>query len=431
MRVHGKKTLTLIALLAQAACGGGGDDASEELDPPRQVRDHGPNAVSLWHQTAAAVVTSPALANGTAEERRPNYAVDMATVHVAIYDAVVALSGTHQALIARVNAETGLPLEPAVHAAAYTVLSGLYPNRSALYQATYEMALAALPTDAASMRALELGHEAARQVLAQRADDGRWTPRPAYVPGSAPGQFRGSNPINQTSPYIRPFGVQSTAQFRAAAPPSLDAPEYANAYAEVKAYGAAASSPRSEAQTLAARFHTMAPPLYWTRNYQQFASSQDNLVGNARAMAMLYVTQADALNSCFESKYHYNFWRPNHAIAMADDDGNAATASDPAWAPVLPTPNHPEYPSAHSCGTAATAEILRSLFGTRNLTFSFQSSETKTATTYSSVGQMVQDVGDARIHGGMHFRFAIEGGERLGREVAQWIEQRHFKPLAR
>ena len=83
-------------------------------------------------------------------------------------------------------------------------------------------------------------------------------------------------------------------------------------------------------------------------------------------MAMMSVTYADALIACFDAKYHYAFWRPITAIRAGDTDGNAATVGDPAWSPLLPaTPNHPEYPSAHSCVTPAGGRVIAEFLGTQ------------------------------------------------------------------
>jgi len=429
-----RSMLSLIAAATLVACGGGGSDPVAREDAqnrPLALPNFGANAVSLWHGVGAAVVTAPALAAGTPEERRPNYAVDLATLHVAIYDAVVALSRTHSPFLASVAAEPGLPQDAAAHAAAHTVLSALFPNRAAQYQPTYDAAVAALPTGAATDRALQIGREVAQQVLARRADDGRWTAVPAYVPGTAPGDFRGTNPVGLTNPFIRPFAVLSNAQFRAGEPPALTSPEYTADFNETRDYGAATSPVRSAAQTEAARFHTMAPPLFWTRNLQPFATSQDTLAGNARAMAMLYVAHADASNTCFETKYHFNRWRPTSAIVLAASDGNADTQADATWTPVVPTPNHPEYPAAHGCVSGTTAEVLKSLFGTKRLSFSFTSSVTGTTHAYTSIDEFFDEVRDARIHGGMHFRTSVDQGRVLGMQVAKWIDHHHFAPLNR
>ena len=134
----------------------------------------------------------------------------------------------------------------------------------------------------------------------------------------------------------------------------------------------------------------------------------------------------DAIGACFEAKYHYQTWRPVSAIQMADVDGNDATQVDAAWTPVLPTPNHPEYPAAHSCTSGSLGEALRGYYGTPNVTFTWDSLVTATTRTYAGIDAFNAEAGMARIHGGMHFSYATAAGEELGRRVAQWVAARHF-----
>lgn len=205
--------------------------------------------------------------------------------------------------------------------------------------------------------------------------------------------------------------------------------QYAAAVNETRSLGGAASAARTAEQHEVARFHTEPPPPAITRNLGRFASSTANVGDAARLMATIYVSYVDAIGACFEAKYHYGTWRPVSAIQMAvtsGSDGNAATAPDAAWAPALPTPNHPEYPAAHSCTSGSVGEALRNFYGTPNVTFTWDSTVTKTTRTYNSIDAFNAEAGMARIHGGMHFRHATAAGEDLGRRVAQWVTQRHF-----
>ncbi|MDM0116677.1 vanadium-dependent haloperoxidase [Variovorax sp. J22R133] len=411
------------------ACGGGGS-APVAQDQPVTITSQGPNAVDLWNQAATDTITMPAAASGTPEERQPLYDADMATMNVAIYDALAAITKAYRPLIAVMPDDPALgslPQEHAVHGAAHTVLATLFPARSAKYQSTYDTAIATANADAQA--ALQFGADVARKVLAQRADDGRWTPVPAYVPGTAPGQFRGVNPVGLTRPYLRPFTLTSAGQFRASGPPALEGNAYAADLNETRAMGSASSTQRTEAQTENARFHTEAPPLFWTRNLRQFATSKPTLVENARLMAMLWVALSDASTACFESKYHFNFWRPTTAIRLADADGNAATEPDTQWTPVVPTPNHPEYPAAHACAAGALGEGLRQAFGTGKVQFSFKSTVTGSTHSFDSVDAMIENVQQARIHGGMHFRTATVDGRTLGERVTRQVAREHFTAL--
>ena len=382
------------ALLALAGCATTATEA-----PPVRITDRGGNAVSLWAERAAATINQPPSATGTPQERRPLLQHDMATLHLAIHRAVgAAPPASHEA---------------AVHAAGHAVLRSLFPQRGASYQATYDSALAALPAGPAREEGLRIGAEQAARVLAQRADDGRWAAFTPAVPGTAPGAFRGTDPINQFLPNVKPFVLDSLAQVRSAPPPALGSATWVADLAETRLRGAA-GGPASAREDEDARFHTNPPPPYWARNLNRFARSQATLAENAHLMALVWVAQADAVAACFETKYHYYRWRPASAIA----------ATDPAWKPRVPTPNHPEYPAAHGCTTAAMAESLAGYFGTRKVAFAFDSTVTQTTHEWSTVDEAVAEVREARIVGGMHFRASNLAGEQLGADVARRVQRR-------
>ena len=137
-------TAIVASLVLVVACGGSDDEVSTSV-PPVTITSAGANPVSAWNETASATINQPASAGGTPEEARPNYAVDLATVHVAIYDAVMAIAKTHQPYaIVPVSAADGASQEAATAAAAYGVLKGLYPSRIATYQALYDSSVAAI-----------------------------------------------------------------------------------------------------------------------------------------------------------------------------------------------------------------------------------------------------------------------------------------------
>lgn len=402
--------------------------ASGTASAPVTITAGRPNVVSLWSEIAAQTVNQPPAATGTPEEQRPIYATDLATVHLAMYDAVMAIEGTHRPYAARSAAPApGASAEAAAGAAAYGVLKGLFPNRGTFYEAAWSRFVASLPDDAGRRLGLAVGAEAAAGVLALRANDGRSVALAPYVPGTAAGQFRGTAPINRFLPFVKPFVVSSHAQFRAAPPPALGSATYAADLEETRALGAAASSTRSAEQTEIARFNTEPPPLFWTRNLRQFAMTERSLADHVRLMAMLWVAHAEATNSCFESKYHYNTWRPFSAIALADTDGNDATAADPAWTPVVPTPNHPEYPAAHGCVAGATAAVLREFYKTNELRFEFDSTVTGTRRRFATASALADELALARIAGGMHFRYATTAGSRLGEQVGTWVATQAFR----
>lgn len=409
-------------LALMAACGSG-----SYTQPPVVATPVTTNAVSYWHDVGAATVNATAAVNTTPEELRPTFQVDLATMHLAIYDATAAIDGRYKPFLVKpVTPAAGASLDAAAGAAAYGVLRALFPNRGAQYQAAYDSFVATLAAGEGKTRGLALGAEVAAAIVANRANDGRSVVLPVYVPSTAPGKFRGLNPISRYFPAIKPFTLTSTAQFRPPPPPALDSAVYAADLNETKAYGGTVSTVRTADQLETARFHTEMPALYLTRNFGRFARSTKDVADAARLMAIIYTGYADAIDACFEAKYFYEAWRPQSAIPLADTDNNPATIADPSWTPVVPTPNHPEYPAAHSCTAGALGELLRQYYGTDKVTFTFDSNVTGTTRTYTTTDALTEESKVARIYGGMHFRYSTFAGAELGKQSANWTMQHAF-----
>ena len=421
------------------ACGGGGSDIAGDAsssgalaaDKPIALVSRGPNVVSIWHEIAINTINVPASPTGATPEERVG-GPDIATVQLAVYDAAIAIAGTHKPFaITPTTPAAGASMEAAVIEAAYPVLKGLFPSRGAQYEAAYSAGLAGIADGDAKSRAIAIGAEVASGILALRANDGRSVALAPYVAGNAPGDFRGVNPVNRVGALIRPFTLRSADQFRPEPPPALTSDLYARDLNEVKAYGGAVSALRTPAQLDLARFHTESPAVAPYRNQRRFATVNTELADNARLLAQISVAFADTMIGCFDAKYHYNFWRPQSAIPLAATDGNPATDADAGWTPVVPTPNHPEYPAAHGCATTATAETLRQFYGTKKLAFDWDTtvaSVVQRTLHYESTDDLLRDVIDARIYGGMHYRNSGEAGVQLGRKTAQWVARYHFEP---
>jgi len=178
-----------------------------------------------------------------------------------------------------------------------------------------------------------------------------------------------------------------------------------------------------------ARFWSEYALVQWTRGLNALAIARGLDIGQtARMIAMATMASADGLIACFDAKYHYLFWRPLHAIQRADTDGNPGTELDPSWAPLLSIPNHPEYPSAHSCASTGIAQALAAFFGTQEIPFSLDSSVTHTTHYYQRFKDVVPEIANARVWGGIHFRHATDDGTKIGRKVANWMSERFFVP---
>jgi hypothetical protein len=198
----------------------------------------------------------------------------------------------------------------------------------------------------------------------------------------------------------------------------------------VKYLGRIDSRVRSAKQTAVALFWTDHDIPQWNRSLLRLADARGlTALETARMLAMTHVAGGDAMIGCFDAKYHYLSWRPVHAILRADTDGSPHTKPDPTWQPLLPTPNHPEYPSAHACHTTAIAEALESFFGPGRLRFSLDSRVTGETRHYKRFSEVVAEVNNARVWAGFHFRYSQEDGSRIGRKVARFVVRNFFQPV--
>jgi hypothetical protein len=215
--------------------------------------------------------------------------------------------------------------------------------------------------------------------------------------------------------------LRSGSQFRPDPPPALDGERYARDYNEIKQIGALNGSTRSALQTQIANFWRASPTAIWNPVLSQvLATRAPDLSETARVFALFYLAAADASISCWDSKYHYNFWRPMPAIWSGDIDGNDLTAGNGSWAPLLATPPHPEYPSGHTTNSSAMATILQLLFGDDPGDPIVVTISTITR-QWDTFSEAVDEVIDARVYSGIHFRISDEVGARQGRQVARFV----------
>src|SRR5947209_9022962 len=366
-------------------------------------------AVSDWNATAVQL--------GSAEKQRGPAAVrTLAIMHVAIYDAVQALSAAPGKTSYRLNGAmlSGIPagasLESATAAAARTVLLGLMPGEQPVIDTAYTKALSSVVDSTAKSNGVLVGSWIAGKILAWRATDNFNFPV-IYQQPDRVGTFQTSAPTgaaNTYVPYLTPFVLTSASQFRAPPPPALTSAQYAADYNEAKSLGAINSTTRTADQTQIALFWFDDDSYMWNTVARTIAAQQgDTLLQDARLFAELNVAMTDGLIATFDSKYLYNFWLPEPAIHVADADGNSATAGDPTWAPLKPTPAHPDYPSAHTANGAAASTVLASFFGTDQMSFSFTTRTVLPANavrSFTSFSQASTEEGLSRIWVGYHFR---------------------------
>jgi VCPO second helical-bundle domain len=363
----------------------------------------------------------------------PDGIVIFAYVGIAEYDSVVAIEGGYEPFAVDVDAPAGASPEAAVVAAAHAILVHYLPDQAAtILDPAYVQSLGTIPDGQAKVDGVATGEQVAAILIAQRADDGfrapyTYTPPDPPIPGvwipTAP-----SPPIGTYLPHMRPFSLDSPDKFRPGGPPPLSSRRWADDYNEVKEIGSRTSTTRTPEQTLAARFWAEPPVQQLHASFRRFLlDHQLNIADASRFMAMVTVVRADAVIACFDAKYHYVFWRPITAIHAGDTDGNDATVADPNWLPLLPvTPNHPEYPSAHSCLTPSAGRVIARFLGTNQIDYTVPSITGLGDRHYDSVQDLAYDVGNARIWGGIHYRTAVEDGIQLGMKVANQVLAHHF-----
>ena len=391
-------------------------------------RTNGPpdTYIAAWDSVGVQAFTAAGLSPA---EGHPIFAY----VAIAVYDAVMAVEGGYEPFAVDIDAPDGASPEAAVAAAAHRILIHYLPAQAAsIVEPAYESSLATIPDSQAEIDGVATGDSVARRLIDLRAADG-FRDAVTYTPPNPPipGVWLPTAPTPPSGPYLGlmdPFSLRSAAQFRPSGPPRLDSRRWAREYNEVKEIGSSTSTTRTAEQTLAARFWA-EPPVQQARGaLRKFVlDHQLDIVDAARFMAMISVTYADALIACFDAKYVYTFWRPITAIRAGDTDGNARTIADPAWATLLPaTPNHPEYPSAHSCITPAGGRVIATFLGTRTIDFTVPSLTGLGDRHYAHVRDLEYEVSNARIWGGIHFRSAVDDGVKIGTRVTNWVLAHHF-----
>jgi hypothetical protein len=359
----------------------------------------------------------------------------MAIFQLAIHDAVNGITGDFETYLSPPAPPQNASPEAAAIGAAYEALKNLFPGNDALLDSRL---LTSLQEHGSSVNdpAVSYGRAVAASILAVRAHDhsaeaqfnydapnqgtpGVWVRLP-NVPASLPGWGK-----------VTPFVLRSASQFRPDAPPDLTSEEYAKDYNEVKNIGVATGSTRSVEQTDIALFWRASPTAIWNSVLTQVVQSRSmDLSSQARLFALFYVTASDASVACWEAKYEYNFWRPQSAITNGNADGNDQTAGDAAWKPFLGTPPHPEYTSGHSTNSSAMAKILTLEFGdTPGVPITV--TQTGITRTWASFSEAVDEVIDARVYSGIHFRNSDEAGARMGRQIAQFVSKHALRPTSK
>lgn len=396
---------------------------------PSATPASGPAAIIAWNEIAQRTAIQGA-------GQTPGHALaSIGITQAAVYDAVMAIEGGYKAYQVRLKRLPEASLEAAVATAAHHVLVHYFPAQQAALDNDYAAALAAVPDGTAKTAGIAVGQATAAGNIALRQGDGYEADIGFTMPAPAPGVWQlpeGQAPMTPWVSQLRPFMLLRPDQFRPRAPRALHSPNWAADFNEIKAIGGLESSVRSAEQTDIARFWTTNPVVQYNVAYKEVALGRNlDAAQTARLFAMGNMVGADALIACFDAKYEYLFWRPQFAIPLGDSDGNPATAGDPTWKPLVGTPAHPEYPSGHGCLTGAQVKVFSTVLGTNRIEIDMTSTVPNLQQSrrhYRWTADLTQEVMDARVWGGIHFRDATVKGSELGAKVASWTLRQYFLP---
>jgi hypothetical protein len=407
------------------------------------------NAATDWNAIAATAIMS------TAGQPPQAAVLSLAMVQGAVYDAVNAIDGGHEPYLVAPTSDPTNSKEAAGATAAFRVLvgfpdlGGLFPGQLATLQPLYDASLLVVPDGDAKTGGIAVGEAAARAMLAARTGDGRGGPF-TVVEGFDPGEWRKTPPNFGGDPaawvaIVRPFLVPDVKMLRTDGPNALTSAAYAEDFNEVKELGSLTSTRRTADQTAAAIFWQDSGPAIWNRVFRALATSRDlDIVDSARLYAMTNLAAADGSIGCWNDKYYWNFWRPITAIREAASDGNPATEADPAWLPLfnptvpvsgpsLVTPGFPDHPSGHTCISGAIVHALKAFFGTDKVAFTAVSNKCSPAPcpsrSFDRFSDALNEIIDARVWSGIHFRTADVQGAVLGKTVGHWLEKHYFQPM--
>lgn len=367
--------------------------------------------VTEWHEHMLTALNSGGV-NAVVSTR------DAALVSAAVFDAVNGIERRYEPIHVPATAPRGASKRAAAVQAAYVILLARLPAQAGDLTAKRNASLAAIGSGNSARQGVEWGEKVAEAILEWRSTDGFTPAPPAYVGGDEPGRWRPTPPAfaSGAAPQfatMTTWGIEAPNQFRPLGPPALDSLEYLFDYEEVKQMGSSDSPLRSEDETDSCLFWNSTTATYfWNRVALDLAAGSDaDLSANSRLFAQLNLAVADGLIACWDAKYYYEFWRPITAIQL----------EDPTWEPLFATPAHPEYVSGHSSLSGAAATVLVEYFGDETPFVLESQVDPQWLRYYPNFSAAMDELADARVFAGIHFRTACDDGQVLGGEVADHI----------
>jgi len=387
------------------------------------------NVITDWDEKAVAAVTPMANLGGTSPYAAMRV---LAMVHAAMFDAVNSIERRYKPYLAQESASVTTSKEAAAATAAATVLATIDEKTAAEMKLAVTAYLASIPDGAAKSDGIKLGEAAASKVLQVRADDGSDAPD-AYRPLTTPGVYIPTAiTLSSMWPDMKPFAMTRGSQFRPQPPIALDSKEWATDYNEIKEYGGRSGTRRTAQQTETAQFWINPLTGYQPFLRQIVFAKHMDVADGARFMALAVVALNDAIIAVLDAKYHYNFWRPITAIRNGDIDGNPATDRDATWQPIGSTPMHPEYPCSHCIQSGAVAGVINAVLGTEDIPEVALTYPTLPGVThrFTNLTALTEEVANARIWAGFHYRFSTRVGTHMGREIGKYVVKNVMQPAS-
>jgi hypothetical protein len=365
--------------------------------------------------------------------RTPDLERASARTALAMFEAVNAIDRRYESYLKLPAADSKASPEAAAATAAFKVLLHHYPANKTVLEESHAMVMAGIADSPAKAAGIAVGEAASAAAIPANGIDPSIEQTP-YRPRAAAGEWIGGA-LPRLDPHwfaLKPWGIGSVEAIMPPPPPALTSATWARDLAEVQRLGGRASKERTPAQTLIAR-HRQGSDLSPMVRYIADRPGR-SLLDNARMLAIYQMAMDDAVQVMVVAKLRYDFWRPITAIRNADQDGNDATQRDPAWVPLLPTPNFPEYPCGHCTAAGVQAEVLKLTSGLPASTPVRVAAGTSPNMVVQSVrnwDEFVRQVSDSRMLGGVHYRFSNDAGEEIGRRAARIAVEKLLRPLKR
>jgi hypothetical protein len=408
----------------------------EPIEPIKQIKTYSSEVVSTWINFDLRLLrANPAVLNNFIMVQH------MAYSSIALYEATLADKTGYQTLSGQLDQMPSMPAKtqglsyhsPAIANAVMGAMKRYYFSAIPAADKTSTDSLEAAfntkyqtEVDAETFqRSVDYGKAIAQKIIDWSKTDGSLTVHPPYILPVGPGQWEKTptgflapqNPFWSTNRSLMPGSV---AAAQIPPPPVYSIDPSSQFYAAAKETYDVSQTLTTD-QTEQILFWRDVPGgshAHWLAIFSQVLNKEGNNAMLDKAVLVyvkMGITQSDARIATWKAKYTYNLLRPVTYIRSVMGKGT--------WNSYIATPNHPEYPSAHSSFSVPAAAILTKEFGENyifsDLTYDFLGLK---ARSYNSFNHAAKDAGDSRVVGGLHYRFAIDAGEKLGNAIVKYME---------